>query len=355
MIMGIKDMINPKIITFNTKGYGGFIDFIKAFAIICVLFGHTFTPILDKVGYGLWAGMQVPLFILVQVFHCFKKDNVTFNFKKVMRRVMIPFLVMEIIALALVLQIYKNDVKFLIFNGLIGGGYGPGSYYPWIYIQVAVLLPFFSWIYKSLGKINALIFSLLLCEGLELFFSFVRFSDTIYRLLVIRYLFLFYLGWIWVKDGIKNNWITNTLSVISLLATVWFVYFYTNIEPWFYDTSWTTHRWPCFVFVAYGLTSFLYCIWRGCKDNERFVTCVKQLASCSYEIFLVQMILLFFIGVKKTFFDLIRNQLSYYLVYIIIVWAISIIGGIMLNKILTRLNKKNFSKINVACKEDTYK
>ena len=43
-------------ITFNKSGYDPFIDYIKAFAIICVLIGHTF-PFPEYWGYRLFAGM----------------------------------------------------------------------------------------------------------------------------------------------------------------------------------------------------------------------------------------------------------------------------------------------------------
>ena len=79
-----------KVITFNKDGYDPFIDVIKAYAIICVLVGHTF-PYLDKTGYCLWCDMQVPLFALVQVFHVFKKENQSFNCKKILWRIFIPF------------------------------------------------------------------------------------------------------------------------------------------------------------------------------------------------------------------------------------------------------------------------
>jgi fucose 4-O-acetylase-like acetyltransferase len=85
-----------QIITFNKKGYDSFIDFIKAYAIICVLIGHTL-PHHDYWGYGLWAGMQVPLFILVQAFHCFKKESYSFSLKKVLWRVIIPFVAIQVI------------------------------------------------------------------------------------------------------------------------------------------------------------------------------------------------------------------------------------------------------------------
>jgi len=68
-------MFKAKTVSFNKTGYDPFIDFIKAYAILCVLIGHTL-PFTDYWGYGLWAGMQVPLFVLVQVFHGFKKDTI---------------------------------------------------------------------------------------------------------------------------------------------------------------------------------------------------------------------------------------------------------------------------------------
>ena len=44
-----------KSITFNTKGYDGFIDFIKAYAIFMVVFAH-FTPSIAMPGYPIWGG-----------------------------------------------------------------------------------------------------------------------------------------------------------------------------------------------------------------------------------------------------------------------------------------------------------
>lgn len=111
-------------IQFNTKGHDDFIDFIKAYAILCVLFGHTFGMILDKVAYGVWAGMQVPLFILIQSFHGLKKESVTFNFAKVFKRVLLPFFLVEVLTFVIALIIGNNEYKLLIMSGLIGGGTG---------------------------------------------------------------------------------------------------------------------------------------------------------------------------------------------------------------------------------------
>ena len=130
-----------RVVTFNKVGYDPFIDFIKAYAIVCVLIGHTF-PGLDLMGYGLWAGMQVPLFILVQAFHAFKKEKLQLNLKQVFFRIFFPFFIVEGIMFIILLVIYHYDLNSLIQTYVTGGGTGPGSYYPWIYLQIAIVLPF---------------------------------------------------------------------------------------------------------------------------------------------------------------------------------------------------------------------
>jgi hypothetical protein len=94
------------IVYFNTHGYDPFIDFLKAYAIICVLLGHTF-PYLDKIGYGLWAGMQVPIFIMIQAFHSLKKDNPKFIFSNLLKRIFIPFALTTSISIAI---IYAEEI-----------------------------------------------------------------------------------------------------------------------------------------------------------------------------------------------------------------------------------------------------
>lgn len=108
-------------IQFNTKGHDEFIDFIKAYAILCVLFGHTFGMALDYVAYGVWAGMQVPLFILIQTFHGLKKESVTFNFAKVFKRVLLPFFLVEVLTFIIAAVVGAKERNELIMSGLIGG------------------------------------------------------------------------------------------------------------------------------------------------------------------------------------------------------------------------------------------
>ena len=108
-------------ITFNKNGHDDFIDFIKAYAIICVLFGHTFI-FLDQVGYALWAGMQVPLFVLVQSFHFFKKEKPSINLVKILKRVILPFFIVEVLSFFVAYFAVGYSCNELIDKFIRGGG-----------------------------------------------------------------------------------------------------------------------------------------------------------------------------------------------------------------------------------------
>ena len=172
----------------------------------------------------------------------------------------------------------------------------------------------------------------LICEGLEVLCSLVGFPDAVYRVLCVRYLFIFYLGWLWAKDGIRINWYTTLLSILSFISIIYFEYISINDEPWFYTTSWKYHRWPCYFFVANGLTALLYIVYNYFKSNRLITKCVKYLARASYEIFLLQMSLIWLYGYKSIPF--INISLVQYVVWCALIWTASISGGVLLNKLI---------------------
>ena len=74
---------------------------------------------------------------------------------------------------------------------MIDGGDGPGSYYIWVYIQLAFLCPLLTSVVKR--KLARWIF-VGVCILFEIFCSLVNMNESLYRLLCIRYIFLIYLG-----------------------------------------------------------------------------------------------------------------------------------------------------------------
>ena len=325
-------------IKFKTTGHDEFIDFIKFYAIICVIFGHTF-PLLDKIGYGLWAGMQVPLFVLVQSFHYLKKEDIKINIRKILGRIVVPFLIAEILTFAIAVFVKGENEATLLHDFIHKGGYGPGSYYPYIYLQIALLLPVFAVLLKRFNKISLLIIFLLISEGFEILFSLINLPDHIYRLLATRYIFLIYLAWLWVKDGLTINKTTVLLSILSLIAIIYFEYFNVNSEPWFYNTGWKSHRWPCYFFVSTGLAAILHYIWKYLRNNKFITNTIKIIASSSYEIFLVQMSLIYLLTTKSIFF--VSNISIRYIIWLIIIWTVSLGGGILINRIINCKNDKH--------------
>lgn len=329
-----------KIISFNKSGYDPFLDFIKAFAILSVLCGHTF-PYLDETGYFLWYGMQVPLFILIQVFHVLKRRTSRINATRIFNRVFLPFLIVQ--AGSLFINIIHGDsTNVLIHKYLIGGGVGPGSYYPWIYLQMAIILPLLNPIFCKLSKWQLAVVFIVICEGFEILSSLINLPDSLHRLLAFRYFFLIYLGWLWVKDGIVLNAKTIILSIISMGTIVFFEYYYVPIEPWFYDTVWRTHRWPCYFYVSTLLCGILYLLYDNTKKSNIIVKITKLLAKCSYEIFLLQMIAIPFLPQL----GFIRNELFRFGTRTLIIWIFSIVGGYFFNcslqKLLKTINNNGF-------------
>lgn len=318
-----------KVIKFNLSGYDPFIDYIKAYAIICVLIGHTF-PYLDYMGYGLWAGMQVPLFVLVQTLHCFKQDNPSFKFHKIFWRIIVPFLIVQSVVFLISFLLTEDTMLIgLIKSFIVSGGFGPGSYFPWIYLQLAIILPFAKKIMDKYSQMQNLFFFLIICELLEILSSLVHLPDFIHRLLAVRYFFLLYLGWTWAKDGIVINWKTNTLSFASLLSIIYFEYFSINDEPFFYCTDWSFHRWPCFFYVAIWGGRFINFIYLKLSPNSIIDSFVKKLAKCSYEIFLIQMVVVQ-ISYPVLF---IHDSHIFIFLRILLVFVTSIWGGFLFNKI----------------------
>lgn len=325
--------MKEKVIVFNKTGYDPFIDFIKAYAIVCVLLGHTF-PYLNETGYFLWYGMQVPLFVLIQVFHAFKKDKPSIDFKKIAIRIVIPYVLVQLFLFVILLNFGENEHN-LLYRFLANGGMGPGSYYPWIYLQFALLLPIIKKWFDRGNESQKIIFAIAICEGLEILPSLIHLSDGIYRLLAIRYFFLVYLGWIWVHDGIVLNKKTLFLSFISILTIIYFSYFYLNCEPLFFDTAWRAHRWPCYYYVAVLLSYILYVLYKKTRHLRGVDFLTRMLARCSYEIFLIQMAAVLLCPSLNFISNIYVRVAS----RIILIWILSIGGGYYFNIIYNKLTQ----------------
>lgn len=321
-------------IKLNKKGYEPFIDFLKAYAIICVLIGHTF-PYLDKVVAPFWLEMQVPIFVLIQAFHVLKKPSSELDFKKLFSRVLLPYMIV-LIGIVFVYLLFGKLDNNQIIKGLIGGGYGPGSYYPWVYIQLAIILHLVRPLFNRGNTTNQTILWIVVCEGFEILESCINMPDPIHRLLAVRYLFLIYLSWRWVKQGIIINKRTILLSILSGLSIAYFYYCNFNNEPLFCTTGWTYHRWPCYFYVSTLLCYLLHIIYVPISKISFVDRVIRFLAKCSYEIFLLQMAVIALLPR----FGFIGNKYLALFLWITVVWISSLVGGYVFNRVYSNILKR---------------
>lgn len=297
-------------IVFNKTGYDPFIDFLKGFCIICVVLTHCIPYKLECYSlFPIWGRPAVPLFLLIQVFHAYKHgiDNVQFNFSKIWRRIIKPFLFIEVAIILIVfpgrlwLATHPNTFVELVKGTISGGGRGPGSYYPWIYLQFAILLTLITPIFKKLHSINLAIFFIVLSQIIELLYNVTNMPMWIYRLLFIRYIFLVYLGYVLVTKGFSINKKTICLSIASLLCLLVFCYTDTDLSPLFITepSSWTSCHWICYIYMCYLLLFFIKKMYGRLLSNEKILSFMKKTGKYSYEIFLFQM---FYFATMQPFF-----------------------------------------------------
>ena len=128
-----------RLIAFNKTGYDPSIDFLKGVCILLVVLTHCIPiDVRDNtLLFPLWGVPAVPLFILIQVFHAYKKgtDVGVVKWGKLWERIIKPFLIVELlIGVILFVKIIIKDfytydeLKGCFYYYLIYGGRGPGSY-----------------------------------------------------------------------------------------------------------------------------------------------------------------------------------------------------------------------------------
>lgn len=313
-----------RTISFNKTGYDPFIDFLKAYSIICVIIAHILPPEFYKyVLFQVWGDMQVPLFVLIQVFHAYKKGmKPKLNWNSLLKRICLPFIAVQAVIVGFK-SLTGGGVLWTKF--IYSGGYGPGSYYIWIYLQLVFLLAII-WPWLRRRSFKHLIFAfLILSICFEFLFSIIDFPDWLYRLLSVRYLFLIPLGLMWIEKGVLLDWKTILLSILSIFAVLFFVFTNYDLEPFFYNTGWKAHRWICYFYIPILLTYGLYLIWEKIKQLQIAEKAVKWTATRSYEIFLSQMAVL--VCLPFTYFSLMLDGIVGFSIWAILVFFLSFFFG----------------------------
>ena len=284
----------------NNAGHDPFIDFLKGVCIVGVVLTHSIPyEWQDLIGFPYWGAQAVPLFLLVQSYHYFKKDVApSINWKKLFKRIVIPFVIAQGIILASIIIGYyffhTGRLASPVKEWIACGGSGPGSFYFWVYLQFVILLPCIGWLQKRI-KLPAwgwAVAFVVVSELLEILCSLTNIAPEIYRLCAFRYVFLLYGGYLWAKEGIKLNWYTILLSLISIEAIYLLQYRQVTHEPWVFDTDWTYFHWFCYFYAIWLLVFATNVLFKA--GGGRFAQLFQTIGKYSYEIFIFQMMVFYF-------------------------------------------------------------
>ena len=136
------------------NGYDPFLDFIKGFCIVSVILNHSVGPYLrDYALFYFWGEIAVPLFLLLQSYHVFRKEKISLGkqqFVKMFHRILLPCIIISLVGFVILIIFKHISLYEMCRRILLGGGIGyrAGTYYVWVYLQFFLLLPLTYWAFR---------------------------------------------------------------------------------------------------------------------------------------------------------------------------------------------------------------
>lgn len=334
-------------ITYNKIEYDPQIDFVKGLCILFVIWTHCISR--EELGYMLfpyWGDPAVPIFLIIQVFHYYKK-GVSLRIPsavKLWKRILRPFIIM--IALMFLVQyfIYYDTTEGLFSPSLYWDRRGPGSYYIFIYLELAIVIPLFAPLFKKLSTKWLFFIFVIISQIVELIFSITQCPDNIYRITFFRYTFLIFIGYLLATKGLELNRLTILGGIISMAFLYLFAYTDINMEPLFctHLSLWPLCHWVCYIYIAYFFLAFLKYTYTKLRSYSSITTYIERVGKFSYEIYLFQ---IFYYATLSIFVGNILSIIDYYpiqrILFIIISTAVCVMPVVYFKS--KRVNKKTYS------------
>lgn len=275
----------------KSSEYIDWIDGAKGIAIVSVILLHSL-PCLREIGWMWHIGQAVPVFLFITAYLMslrFESLRTSFTWerlKKMLMNVFVPFLVVLFVQLiCLALDRHCPSVKTLIKNG----GIGPGAYYPWLYLQVWIIVPFIVLLVRKLPIWASALILLIISIAAEYLFVLlqeIEHINDLYQLLPIRYLIVLYIGCIWSILKEKQKCFFYGLACISALLILKDVYcaeyqIFANTPPLIITPPfWEGYHWYTAFYVVLPVTLL---------ERIRYAEIWKQAGKYSWYIFLLQM------------------------------------------------------------------
>lgn len=300
------------------------IDNIKVIAICFIIITHIpWTDIQrQQLLFPFWIDLAVPILMIITGINWYnstlRNDGLFINnVLRYLKRILIPFGYIIFIE-CIIMLINGTKLTSVIFD-ILCGGYGPGSYYTIIMIQIILI---FQVIYDLVTKYRFGGLLLIVIQFLfEIFVAVVNLSPFIYRLCCLRYL-VFIVAGIWYvryEKSIKEYYKYYTIFSFLLGEIAIFYLNYSHVSLSIFK-QWTVTSLPTvffsfFIFLILGKLKY-YC------------NIIYVISNATYHIYLTQMIYYFFL------FPYIQNFLCFTLyTYIPINIIICIVGGVLFYKL----------------------
>ncbi|MEG0873766.1 MAG: acyltransferase [Clostridiales bacterium] len=321
------------------------LDYIKAIAMISVIINHcTLGSHMEKLLlYPYFIGLAVPFFILISGFtfslsyHKMETMGIGSWYKKStvlpkLSRFLAPFIV--IFPLEVIYRWGIVGIPFDLYNvvrSFFFGGYGPGSYYVPLLVEMLFVFPLCYVLIKKYGFKGVLIL-----VGVQLIFQvgvyYIDLDTIYYKRIILRYL-VFLAGGIYIylhqKDILKSK--RNIIFLLFSLLIGGIYIYAVNYQGYVPDifAVWRRTAMPTILYV-FPIMAFFISYFFHKKIPGKFGDLLSLVGQSSYHIFLIQMFW-FHIGWEKT--------LPYYLA-IPLNLALTITLGILFYKAENNIRKK---------------
>jgi len=282
-------------ISFKKEGYDPQIDYIKGLCILFVIWTHCMNRgELSSILFPYWGDTAVPIFIIIQVFHYYKKGvGVRLpSLPKLWKRILRPYIVM--VALMFIAQfiMYYNVTNGTFSPSLYWEKRGPGSYYIFIYLEMAFVIPLFAPLFRKLSTKWLLIIFLILSQLVETACCLTHCPDSIYRVIFPRYLFLIFIGYLLAVKGLELNILTITAGIFGMIFIYLFAYLRYDMEPVFCTSLvlWPLCHWICYFYIAYIFLVLLKYAYTKLIKCIYLMSFIREIGKSSYEIYIFQIL-----------------------------------------------------------------
>lgn len=318
------------------------LDVYKGICILFIIFTHFDWSEQERLRllFPFWIEMAVPIFMVISGYvysMSYERSTLSlsslYSFRELsckLIRFLIPYGIIFVIELVLKGAILKEQVTIgFLIKAFLRGGSGPGTYYTPTMIQTIFLSPLVYWVIKKF-EVKGLFGFFAINILYELFKSLISMGPAAYRLIALRYLFVFSFGVFLFHR--KNKQLTVLDYAVGAIGAIYIIMTqYLGFQPFITNMWVSTSVIACF----YVVPIMCFAI-RKENVHNRFL---ELLGMASYNIFFVQMLYYW------ALFGKVKRAINQNSITLLLSFAICIVLGIAFYKLESPLTKKIVKKL----------